>query len=612
MAYRSLAQCIDDLERHDHLVRVAQPVDPAQHMAAIQRRLYAAQGPAVLFEQVQGSPFPAVSNLFGTLARGRFIFRETLARVQQAIELRIDPLAGLRQPWRYLAAPLTGLRSLPWKVRSGPVLAHRTTLSALPAVESWPRDGGPFITLPQVMTVEPGGPGIMKSNLGMYRVQLSGNDYVPETEVGLHYQIHRGIGAHHAAARDRGERLPVSVFVGGPPAHTFAAVMPMPEGMSELVMAGMLAGRRFRWAQVGPHVVSTEADFCIVGHIDPTRTKPEGPFGDHLGYYSLVHEFPVMTVEAVYHRPDAVWPFTVVGRPPQEDTTFGKLIHEITAPMVPVEIPGLVAMHAVDVAGVHPLMFALGRERYVPYQPRRPQELLTLAHAILGFNQASLAKYLFIAAHEDAPQLDLDDEGAFLEHVLQRMDPTRDLHFDARTTIDTLDYSGQGLNAGSKLVIAVAGEPVRTLGDAVPRQLRLPDGFGPVHVARPGVLVVQAPAWDSRGEAVGQGFGEAMSGGGPLCGVDTPWPLVVLADDAEMTARTLANLLWVTFTRSNPSHDVHGVEASFEHKQWSCRGSVIIDARSKDHHAPVLEEDPDVTRAVEALAAPGGPLHGLY
>ncbi len=612
MAYRSLRQCVDDLERHGHLVRIREPIDPRLEMAEIQRRVYAAGGPAVLFEQVVGSPFAAVGNLFGTLERGRFIFRETLERVRQAIELRIDPLAGLRRPWRYLAAPLTGLASLPRKVRGGPVLAHRTTLSQLPALQSWPRDGGPFITLPQVMTLRPGGRGIMDSNLGMYRVQLSGNDYEPDREVGLHYQIHRGIGVHHAAARDRDEPLPVSIFVGGPPAHTFAAVMPMPEGMSEWVMAGMLAGRRVRWAQVGAHVVSTEADFCLVGRIHPTATKPEGPFGDHLGYYSLVHDFPVMEVDAVYHREGAIWPFTVVGRPPQEDTTFGALIHEITAPMVPVEIPGLHAMHAVDAAGVHPLMMALGSERYVPYQPRQPQELLTLANAVLGFNQASLAKVLMIAAREDDPALDVHDEAAFLQHVLRRFDPGRDLHFHTRTTMDTLDYSGTGLNAGSKLVIAAAGQPRRELSDAVPETLRLPDGFGPVRLALPGVLVVQAPPWESGGEALAASLGESWGQGGPLLGEDTRWPLVVLVDDAEMTARTLANFLWVTFTRTNPSHDVHGVGAFTEHKHWGCRGAVIIDARIKPHHAPPLDPDPAVSRRVDELAAAGGPLHGLW
>jgi len=279
--------------------------------------------------------------------------------------------------------------------------------------------------------------------------------------------------------------------------------------------------------------------------------------------------------------------------------------------MVPVEIPGLKAMHAVDAAGVHPLMLALGSERYVPYQPRQPQELLTLANAILGYGQASLAKFLFIAAHEDAPALRVADEAAFIDHVLRRFDPTRDLHFHTRTTIDTLDYSGTGLNAGSKLVLAAAGEPRRSLGERLPGGLRLPEGFGPVHVARPGVMVVQAPAWDEQGETLAAAFGDAMREG-PLDGVETEWPLVVLVDDAEMTARSLANLLWVTFTRANPSHDVHGVRAFSEHKHWGCRGALVIDARIKAHHAPPLEEDPEVTRRVEAMAAPGGPLHGLF
>src|SRR5690606_4535278 len=233
---------------------------------------------------------------------------------------------------------------------------------------------------------------------------------------------------------------------------------------------------------------------------------------------------------------------------------------------------------------------------------RQPQELLTLANAILGVNQASLAKYLIIAAHEDAPGLDLHDLGAFLQHVLRRFGPTRDLHFHTRTTIDTLDYSGTGLNAGSKLVIAAAGEPVRALGEGVPPELRLPDGFGPVARVMPGVLAVQGPAWDGRGEAVAAELGAALQGG-PLSGVDTPWPLVVLVDDADMVARTLANFAWVTFTRSNPAHDVHGVGAFVEHKHWGCRGAVIVDARAKAHHAPALEEDPEVTRRVDALAA---------
>ena len=609
LGYASLRECVVDLERNGHLVRVADPLDPKLVIPEIQRRLYLAQGPALLFERVIGSPFPAVTNLFGTLERCHFMFRDSLALVEAAISAKADPSAVLRAPWKFWRLPFAGLRALPRTafVRK-PVLAARTTLDQLPQLVSWPEDGGAFITLPQVYSEDPDHPGPMRSNLGMYRVQLSGNDYEPD-EVGIHYQIHRGIGVHHAAAVARGEPLRVCVFVGGPPAHTFAAVMPLPEGLPELVFAGMLARRRVRMATHEGFRVAADADFCIAGTIDPTRTKPEGPFGDHLGYYSLRHEFPVMRVHAVWHRRDAIWPLTVVGRPPQEDTSFGKLIHELTGPMVPASIPGLHAMHAVDAAGVHPLLLAIGSERYTPYKPGRPQELLTIANAVLGFNQASLAKYLMIVARADAPQLALHDEAGFLDHLLRRVDWTRDLHFQTKTTMDTLDYSGTGINAGSKLVIAARGEAVRELGRERPA-LQLPPDFGELALALPGVLAVQGPRFDdpAEGYAAVARLAEALTSQREAL---APFPLLVLVDDAAFTARTLNNFLWVSFTRSNPSHDVHGVDSFTEHKHWGCRGPLIIDARIKPWHAPPLVEDPAVSAKVDALAARGGPLHGL-
>ena len=221
-----------------------------------------------------------------------------------------------------------------------------------------------------------------------------------------------------------------------------------------------------------------EADFVITGTIDPHQRKPEGPFGDHLGYYSLAHDFPVLRVDRVYHRNNAIWPFTSVGRPPQEDTTFGALIHELTGPIIPTVIPGVRAVHAVDAAGVHPLLLAIASERYVPYaQPRRPQEILTIANAILGQGQLSLAKYLLIVAGEDDPALDTRDIAAFLRHLLERIDWTSDLHFQTRTTIDTLDYSGDGLNQGSKVVMAAAGARRRDLPSDLPAGMNLPAGI---------------------------------------------------------------------------------------------------------------------------------------
>lgn len=600
MGYRSLRQCVLDLKRHHMLVRIDAEIDPHLEMAEVHRRVYQAGGPALYFSRPKGCAFPMVSNLFGTLERTRFLFRDTLDAVRRVVELKVDPGQFFRQPWRYLGVPLTALNGLPRSQWSGPVLAHRTTIRQLPQLKCWPRDGGAFVTLPLVYTEDVNRPGWRYSNLGMYRVQLSGNDYEPDREVGMHYQIHRGIGVHHHAALRKGVPFRVNVVVGGPPALILSAVMPLPEGLPELAFAGLLGGRRVGLVRPAADAlpIPAEADFCISGTIDPDRQKSEGPFGDHLGYYSLAHDFPVLRVENVYHRPGAIWPFTVVGRPPQEDTSFGEIIHEITGPVIPTVLPGVKAVHAVDASGVHPLLLAIGSERYVPYaRERTPQELLTSACAILGQGQLSLAKYLLIVAHEDDPTLDIHDVPAFFRHLLERVDWRRDLHFHTRTTIDTLDYTGSGLNEGSKVVIAAAGPPRRTLAKEVPSALRLPEGFSTPRACIPGVLAVQ-------------GRGDVSLLCEQLGGADG-FPLVLLVDDSDFAARHVNNWVWMTFTRSDPASDVHGVGAFTRDKHWGCTGPLVIDARIKPRHAPPLEEDPAVSKRVDALAAPGGPLHGL-
>ncbi len=360
--------------------------------------------------------------------------------------------------------------------------------------------------------------------------------------------------------------------------------------------------------------ICAEADFCITGTVDPQRRLPEGPFGDHLGYYSLAHDFPVLRVERVIHRPNPIWPFTVVGRPPQEDTVFGQFIHELTGAMVPALLPGVRAVHAVDAAGVHPLMLAIGSERYAPYeQRRRPRELLTQANALLGQGQMSLAKYLWIVAGEDDPKLDIQDVARFLAHALARVDWSRDLHFQTCTTIDTLDYSGSGLNEGSKLVIAAAGPAIRTLPTEIPSSRGLDAaaalGFSQPRLCLPGVLAIAGPKAEDGGTS-----SAAIERFCAACGADDPlnrFPLVVIVDDTEFVAASLGNFLWVTFTRSNPAADIYGVGQFIEQKHWGCRGSLVIDARRKPHHAPPLVEDPAINLRVDALAAAGGPLDGI-
>ena len=611
MGYPNLSACIADLERNNHLIRIKEEVDPYLEMAAIHLRVFENQGPALLFENVKGSKFPAVSNLFGTLDRSRFIFRDTLEKIKVLVDLKTDPLKAAKNPFKYLNVGLTALSALPLKQsKNAPINFGRAKISDLPQIVNWPMDGGAFVTLPQVYTEDIEKPGIMNANLGMYRIQLGGNDYLQDQEIGLHYQLHRGIGVHQTKANAKGQPLKVSIFVGGPPSHTLAAVMPLPEGLSEMTFAGALGNRRFRYFyDEEGFCISADADFVITGTVYPHENKPEGPFGDHLGYYSLTHPFPLMKVHKVYHRQNPVWAFTVVGRPPQEDTSFGALIHDISGSALPHEIHGLHEVNAVDAAGVHPLLFAIGSERYTPYlKERRPQEILTIANHILGKNQLSLAKYLFISAKEDNPELHTHDIDKFLIHMLERMDFTRDLHFHTKTTIDTLDYSGGGLNSGSKVVFAAAGVKKRELWREVPSALSFPSLFSNYKLAIPGILAIEAPAFISEKETETEI--EVLNSylkGQDLDGL----ALIVLCDDAGFSADNINNLVWVTFTRSNPSHDIYGIGSFIEHKHWGCTGPLIIDARKKPHHAPELIKDAAVEKKVDRLGEKGGSLYGV-
>jgi 4-hydroxy-3-polyprenylbenzoate decarboxylase len=611
MGYLNLKECVNDLEQRGMLIRVNTELDPYLEIGCVQRRVYENGGPALLFTNVKGSRFPMLGNLFGTMERTRFIFRDSLEIIEAMVKLKIDPKEGIKNVGSLFKAATGAYRLLPAKSFSPSILKNKCSLKDLPQLVSWPMDGGAFITLPLVYTENPSARGFRSSNLGMYRVQISGNDYT-ENEAGLHYQIHRGIGVHHKEALRRGEPLPVNVFIGGAPSLTIAGVMPLPEGMPELAFAGVLGGRRMSYGKT-PNglLVPAEADFCISGYIYGDETKPEGPFGDHVGYYSLKHDFPLMKVEAVYHRDDAIFPFTSVGRPPQEDTSFGEFIHDLTGGLIPQVLPGIKAVHAVDAAGVHPLLLAIGSERYTPYNDgARPQELLTQANAVLGQGQLSLAKYLLIANHFDNEELDIHDAEAFFAHILERVDWKRDLHFQTATTIDTLDYTGDGLNEGSKLVIAACGNKVRELPYELPRGLNLPAGFSNPKVAMKGVLVVQGTKSEVKRGMEDEAIHSFCSYFDKDHAINS-FPLIIVADDSEFTARTISNFLWVTFTRSNPSSDVYGIGAKTVSKHFGCEGSLVIDARVKPHHAPALIMDEGVEKRVDNLFAKGGILAGL-
>ena len=594
MAYSNLEACLLDLERNGQLLRIKEEVDPHLEMAAIHLRIHEQKGPAILFENVKGSKFRAASNIFGTLERSEFIFRDTLPQVKKLIEIKIDPASALKNPLAALSALPAAINALPKKNPiSQPVTYEEIKISDLPLIKHWSMDGGAYVTLPQVYTEDADKPGIANSNLGMYRIQLTGNEYELDQEIGLHYQLHRGIGVHQTKANKKGMPLKVSCFVGGPPAHSVAAVMPLPEGLSEMNFAGVLAGKRFGYTYKDGFCLSTDADFVITGEVYPGENKPEGPFGDHLGYYSLQHSFPLMRVHKVYARKNAIWAFTVVGRPPQEDTSFGQLIHAMTGAAVSNEIPGLKEVHAVDAAGVHPLLLAIGSERYTPYLTiKQPAEILTIANHILGTGQLSLAKFVFITA-DDTNQISTHRVQAYFEYILSRLDLSNDIHFYTKTTMDTLDYSGEGLNSGSKVVIAAYGDVKRILANTVPQ--RLLNLNMDANLVMPGVIAVNATAYNTNA------LQTALAGQGETLLEQEGVVMIIRTEDPRWMASDINNFLWAAFTRTNPSHDIEAIDAFTTNKHWGAKGPMVFDATIKPHHAPPVIKDVAVEKKVDAI-----------
>lgn len=600
MAYQSLNDCILDLEKNGHLIRIKEEVDPYLEMAAIHLKQFEKGAQAVLFENIKGCKYKAVSNLFGTIERSKFMFRDTFEPVKNMVALRNNPIAAIKKPWRYLGLAISAIKALPKKGSFKTAGFEEIQISDLPLIHHWPMDGGAFITLPQVYSEDIDQPGVMNSNLGMYRIQLNGNSYDLNKEIGLHYQLHRGIGVHQSKTNKQKKPLKVSVFIGGPPAHSLAAVMPLPEGISELTFAGAMAGKRFRYDYHDGFCISLDADFVITGEVYPNENKPEGPFGDHLGYYSLQHPFPLMRVHKVFAKQNAIWPFTVVGRPPQEDTAFGALIHEISGSAIPNEIPGLKEINAVDAAGVHPLLLAVGSERYTPFLINdSPAELLTQANHILGTGQLSLAKYLIISGDPEK-EINCHNIKNFFKHVFERIDLSRDLHFYTKTSIDTLDYSGNDLNQGSKLVMAAYGKQKRELSLIIPDEFNTCEFISNPALMMDGVIAIMLTPFTNYSNAkleIKKLSDWIEKRKEKFNGIVQ----IIIYDDFvfKPASDNLNDYVWITYTRSNPSYDIYGVGEKTENKHWSCEGPMIIDARKKSHHAPELKLSAQTEKSIE-------------
>ncbi|MFQ5877291.1 MAG: UbiD family decarboxylase [Acidobacteriota bacterium] len=577
-----LRRYLDLLRREGELVEVEAEVDPRLEAAEIHRRVIAAGGPALLFRRVRGSDFPAATNLFGSARRVELAFghrpKEIVARAARLPRALLPPSARRLWEHRDLLRPL--LRLGVARLRSAPVLERvqrPPRLGRLPVLTTWPKDGGPFITLPVVYTEHPEG---RESNLGIYRMQV-----YDDATLGMHWQIGKGGGFHYAAAESAGRPLPVAAWLGGPPALILAAAAPLPESVPEILLASILLERRLPVTAADGHPLplAAEAEFALLGHVPAGERRVEGPFGDHYGYYSLAHPYPVFRVEAVHHRREPIYPATVVGKPRQEDSYIGDYIQELLSPLFPVVMPAVRDLWSYGETGYHSLAAAVVRQRY-------KREAMMSAFRILGEGQLSLTKFLLVL---DRP-MDLRDFRSVLVEVLRRADLRSDLYVFSNLSMDSLDYSGPRVNEGSKGVLLGVGEPIRDLpgGFTGPP----PPGVSAARVFCPGCLVLQAPPFPR-----GLGPGAPAPDVAPILAHTAldAWPLVVLTDDAARAARSTFNFLWTTFTRFEPAADLHGRAVTLRRHHPSFTPPVAIDARMKPSYPEELFIDPETATKVD-------------
>jgi len=576
-ALSDLRAFLEQLRRDRDLFVVEAEVDARLEAAEIHRRVIAAGGPALLFTRVRGANLPLATNLFGTARRAELAFGarpgRLVKRLVDVAETVLPPTPGKLWGARDLAreALRIGLK----KRSGGPVKELVTSdvrLDRLPALTCWPDDGGPFLTLPLVYTEDPTGKG--PSNLGMYRLQVH-----DARTTGMHWQIGKGGGFHHSVAEERHVPLPVTAFLGGPPALVLAAIAPLPENVPELLLASLIAGHRLeRCPGPGPHPLLAQAEIALVGHVPPGVRHPEGPFGDHYGYYSLRHDYPVFRVEHLCRRRDAIFPATVVGKPRQEDFFIGDLLQELLSPLFPLVMPAVIDLWSYGETGYHSLAAAVVKERY-----RR--EAMVSAFRILGEGQLSLTKFLLVT---DQP-VDLRDFGATLEHVLARTSSQTDLYVVSNLSMDTLDYTGPSVNEGSKGVWLGLGDPVRDL----PREFRPPSPPPPevtdVNVFCGGCLVVGGPPAGEDPEAA------ARIAAHPAF---RDWPLLVLTDEPERAAASATSFLWTTFTRFEPAADLHASSTRVVRHHVVHEPPILIDARRKPSFPEEVSCDPDTAALV--------------
>jgi UbiD family decarboxylase len=579
VSFKNLREFLDVLKRENDLAIIDAPVDPNLEVAEIHRRVIDAGGPALLFTNVKGSPFPIVTNLFGTSRRVDLAFgprpealmKQIIGAVDRVLPPTPKAIWGEKNLiWDMLKV---GMKEVP--ASSAPILQackRENPLAGLPAITSWQDDGGPFITLPLVYTEHP--EHRKQHNLGMYRMQI-----FDDSTTGMHWQIHKGGGFHYHEAEKRNEALPVSVFLGGPPALIASAIAPVPEHLPELLLASLIMGGKLPIVKDpnGAHRIPSEAEFVLSGHVPPHIKRAEGPFGDHYGYYSLMHDFPIFNVSHMWHRKDAIYPATIVGKPRQEDYYMGEFLQKLLSPAFPMAMPGVKDLWTYAETGFHALAAAVVRESY-------SREALTSAFRILGEGQLTLTKFLIVTNQS----IELENFPMLLETVLERFRPETDLFIFDNTSHDTLDYTGGKLNHGSKGVMLGVGEPIRELPSTYTE-----GAIDEISAAQPycrGCLVVSGASYEQEPK-LAQRLLERLSE------KETEWPLVILADDAGIAAAQTP-FLWTVFTRFNPADDIYA-NSDIRRHHFGYKLPVVIDARMKPGYPDELFPREDIVKLVD-------------
>jgi UbiD family decarboxylase len=568
-AFNNLRSLINQLENKNLLVRINEPVDPHLEIAEIHRRVVARGGPALLFENVKGSRFRVVTNLFGTPERVNLALGNSIHQlIEQAVNLAHGPQSSnkssfFKQIWQQRKL-IPKLLKIGTKTVNFDHFDHHKnlTLNDLPFLTSWPYDGGPFLTLPLVYTTDPSDSSL--NNFGMYRIQRYNSH-----QAGLHFQIGKGGGFHLYQAELLRQNLPVSIFLGGSPALIASAIAPLPENISEWLLASAMQEEKLKvsYYKNWPHPIPIDVEFAILGHALNAKRALEGPFGDHYGYYSLAHEFPLLDVQQVLAKPDAIYPATVVGKPPQEDLYLGNWLQELLSPLIKMVMPGIVNLWSYGQTGFHALSAAQVKQRY-------EREALTHALRILGEGQLSLTKFLLITDHP----VNLKDFKKTLEAVLERFTPEKDLYIFSQVSLDTLDYTGPKLNHGSRGILIGTGSPIRQLFSSFSDQL--PSPFIKFGVFCAGCLVVQ-----------GSKYTLAPNLAKELLVLNLiQWPLIILVDDLDASLRSESDFLWTVFMRFEPARDIY-TKATLAYHHLMHELPIVIDARMKPFYPPVVEVD---------------------